>query len=277
MKVHFWGTRGSIATVGADTQIYGGNTPCVTITESNTLIVLDAGSGIRRLANQGFYKDFSEVHILLTHLHLDHIQGLGFFDLFFDPEAEIHIWGPPSSSASLKMRLNRYLSPPLFPVRMRDFACKLIINEVAQDQFNINHFHIVSNFVLHRGPTLGYRVNNGKKVVTYIPDHEPALGAKKFPQGAEWTSGYELAKSADLLIHDAQFSDEEYLQRAGWGHSSMSQALQFAALAEVKRVELFHHDPSHNDDQLGTLYKKHVNGQWDFEVHLAKESTILDL
>ncbi|MDH3649400.1 MAG: MBL fold metallo-hydrolase [Saprospiraceae bacterium] len=277
MIVTFWGTRGSIATVGSQTQVYGGNTPCVSVASGESLVILDAGSGIRRLAEKGYYKRFNRIHILLTHLHMDHIQGLGFFDMFFDPAAEIHIWGPPSTSASLKMRLHRYLSPPLFPVRIRDFSCQLHLHEVTQETFFIEPFYITTNFVLHPGPTLAFRLTDGDKVVSYIPDHEPALGAKKFPISPDWTSGYTLAQSADLLIHDAQYSEEEYSTRQGWGHSSMHQALQFAQLAQVKRLELFHHDPSHSDAQLDAMYQEYVNGQWDFEVHLAVEDQTISL
>lgn len=277
MKVVFWGTRGSIATVGSQTQIYGGNTPCVSIEKDQTLLILDAGSGIRRLADQGYYKNFDHVHILLTHLHIDHIQGLGFFNMFFDPHAEIHLWGPPSTSATLKMRLHRYLSPPLFPVRIRDFNCTLHIHEVTQETFYIEPFYVATNFILHPGPTLGFRVSDGDKVVTYMPDHEPALGARQFPQSPDWTSGFALAQNADLLIHDAQYSDEEYIERQGWGHSSINQALSFAKLAQVKRLELFHHDPSHSDEDLERLFSQHVNGQWDFEVFLAKEDLMVEI
>ncbi len=277
MKVTFWGTRGSIATVGAQTQLYGGNTSCVTVSDKDTLLILDAGSGLRVLANQGFHKQFKHIHILLTHLHIDHIQGLGFFNLFFDPDAEIHLWGPPSSNTSLRARLNRYLSPPLFPVRMRDFNCKLHIHEVTQDQFIIEGFVVNSNFVLHPGPTLGFRISDGQKIVTFIPDHEPALGNPKFAIDAEWTSGYALAKSADLLIHDSSYSEKEYKSRRGWGHSAMHHALLFAELAGVKRLELFHHDPSHDDDELLRLFHHHVDGKWNFEVHLAIENSVIDL
>ena len=277
MKITFWGTRGSIASVGAQAQTYGGNTPCVSIAEGTTLLILDAGSGLRRLADQKLHRDFDEVHILLTHLHMDHIQGLGFFSMFFDPEATIHLWGPPSHLATLQERLNRYLSPPLFPVRMRDFACQLQVHEVTQETFEISPFVISANFILHPGPTLGFRVSNGVNVVSYLPDHEPALGCKNFPINPKWTSGYALAEKADLLIHDAQYSEAEYRERIGWGHSTYRHALLLADLAKVKRLELFHHDPNHDDSQLEGLYSKHVNGQWDFEVQLAKEGTSIDL
>ena len=277
MKVTFWGTRGSIASVGARTQIYGGNTSCVSIAQEDTLLILDAGSGLRVLANEGYHRQFKKLHILLTHLHMDHIQGLGFFDLFFDPSAIINLWGPPSSTASLKLRLRRYLSPPLFPVRIRDFLAQLHIHEATQDQFDIGPFQVTSNFIIHPGPTLGYRISNGHKVVTFIPDHEPALGIPNFPISPEWTSGYRLAESADLLIHDSSYSDEEYQIRQGWGHSSWRHALLFAQQAKVKRLELFHHDPSHDDEQLHELFKKYVDGQWEFEVHLASEENMIEL
>jgi len=277
MKVTFWGTRGSIPSFGEHSQIYGGNTACVSISEGKKLLILDAGSGLRKLADQDFQRDFDEVHILLTHLHMDHIQGLGFFKMFFNPKASISIWGPPSHLASLKDRLHRYLSPPLFPVRMRDFTCQLQVNEVTYDSFEIGPFKINASPIIHPGPTLGFRISNGSHSVAYIPDHEPALGSKNFPSGPEWTSGYSLAKDADLLIHDSQFSDKEYQERIGWGHCTFKQALLFAQLAEVKRLELFHHDPSHNDQKLEELYAKYVTDEWDFEVHLARENNVVEL
>ena len=273
MIIRFWGTRGSIASAGENSRKYGGNTPCVSLAQDDTLVILDAGSGLRQLAQEEYHKTFKSIHILLTHLHMDHIQGLGFFKLFFDPTATIHLWGPPSSTASLQMRLTRYLSPPLFPVRLRDFTCKLYIKEMSQSRLVIEPFRIRTDFVLHPGPTLGFRITNGVKTICYIPDHEPALGSINMPFDPEWTSGYELAKDVDLLIHDAQFSDDEYLVRQGWGHSSYSHTLEFASLTKVKRLELFHHDPNHDDADLESLFNKHVPGKFTFPVHLAAEHT----
>ncbi|MBI3912699.1 MAG: MBL fold metallo-hydrolase [Chloroflexi bacterium] len=253
MKVKLWGTRGSLAAPGAETMRYGGNTACVQVRgDDGTILVLDAGTGIRRLG-ENLPRDTKRVDILLTHLHLDHIQGLGFFWPLETPNLEVHIWGPSSTTQDLRTRLTRYLSPPLFPVRLRDLPCKLFFHETPCDECCIGEFTVQSAMVAHPGPTVGYRIHNFAGVLAYIPDHEPALGAQKFPTQPAWTSGFALAADADLLIHDAQYTRAEYLERIGWGHSSYEQFVQFARLARVKTLVSFHHDPGHTDEMLDRL------------------------
>lgn len=252
MKVTLWGTRGSLASPGPDTARYGGNTSCVEVRgNGGTLLILDAGTGLRQLG-LSLPRSLRRVNLLLTHLHMDHIQGLGFFGALRNPEIEVHIWGPASTKLDLRSRLTRYLSPPLFPVHLRDLP-NTILHEVPRGDFDIGEFHISTALVCHPDPTVGYRIESPNTIITYLPDHEPALGAKKFPLSADWTSGYKLAAGSDILIHDAQFSEDEYKTRVGWGHSSLVQAFKFAALASVKSFVPFHHDPSHTDDVLDDL------------------------
>jgi phosphoribosyl 1,2-cyclic phosphodiesterase len=233
--------------------------------------VFDAGTGIQELG-QDLVGQVKVVNLLLTHLHMDHIQGLGFCAPLFDPETEVHIWGPASASYKLQWRLRRYLSPPLFPVRLRDLPAEVILHELPGPSFDIGPFHISSMIVSHPGPTLGYRIEAAEGIVTYIPDHEPALGQGKFPLTGEWTSGYGLAAGADLLIHDSQYSDEEYSKHIGWGHSSLSQTLKFSELARVKRLVPFHHDPSHDDAALDKMFADVIHDSgYDFEVIPAVE------
>ena len=277
MKVTFWGTRGSIPTFGPDTQKYGGNTPCVTVSHKDTLLILDAGSGIRNLGESSLPVKFRKVHILLTHLHMDHIQGLGFFGPFFNPNAEIHLWGPSGSTMSLHKRLSQYLSPPLFPIRMRDFNCEFHVHELPLKNLNIGPFKILIDYVCHPGPTVGFRITQSKCILTYIPDHEPALGVAEFPNEPEWTSGYSLSEGAHLLIHDAQFSSEEYELRNGWGHSSIKDTLKLAELAGVRSLSLFHHDPSHTDAQLEMWFTQLNLSQYPYDVAYAIESETIEL
>lgn len=217
--------------------------------EDGTLLILDGGTGIRRLgrALRGIP---ARVDMLLTHLHLDHIQGLGFFEPLFVPDVEIHIWGPAGVTFDLHKRLTRYLSPPLFPIHLRSLPCRLELHEVPDGTIEIGPFRVESAYVCHPGPTVGYRIEQNGAVVTYLPDHEPALGNPTFPGDPQWTSGYDLAAGADLLLHDAQYTDEEYATHVGWGHSSISQAIAFAELADVGHLVAFHHDPTHGDDRL---------------------------
>src|SRR5258706_219436 len=136
------------------------------------------------------------------------------------------------------------------PARLRDVHCRLHLHHVPCGEVEIGPFRVVAQSVCHPGPTVGYRLSEGGAVLTYISDHEPALGAKRFPGEPEWTSGWALARGADLLVHDAQYTREEYPSRVGWGHSSLHDALAFGALAGVKRLALFHHDPARDDDAL---------------------------
>lgn len=276
MKVKLWGTRGSVPSPGPETQVYGGNTSCVTVQSDKTLVVLDAGSGIRRLGNDPLVKNYPVIHILLTHLHMDHILGLGFFGPIYNPNQEVHIWGPASFNHSLVDRLNRYLSPPLFPVNIHELPAKVHFHEVTHGVFKLEDLSIYANYVCHPGPTLGYRIEHDESIFAYIPDHEPALGLRTFSAEPEWTSGFDIAHNADLLIHDAQFSDEEYAKCIGWGHSAISQAINFAELANVKKLLFFHHDPNHTDIQLEALAEKYL-AKKPYNAKIGKEGSVFDL
>jgi ribonuclease BN (tRNA processing enzyme) len=253
MNIKLLGVRGSIPTTGSDTTYYGGNTSCAYVWEDNWMLVLDGGSGIQRLTLD-YPIEHKRIDVLLTHLHLDHIQGLGFFKQLFDPSMEIHIWGPASSSQPLHGRLSRYLSPPLFPVLIRDLPCKLKLHEIGNSTFDIGPFTIQSGFVIHPGPTVGFRVKGRHSVFTYLPDHEPALGQHGIIPDTKWVSGIDLAVGADLLLHDAQYTAWEYPSKKGWGHSSMDDAGQFAALAGVNHLLFAHHDPARTDIQLTEMF-----------------------
>lgn len=255
MQIQLWGTRGSLATPGPATARYGGNTSCVGVIGSEgTVLVLDAGTGIRPLG-ASLPASLKRVDILLTHLHMDHVQGLGFFAPLYQPDFEVHIWGPASATLSLQARLVRYLSPPLFPVHLSELPCLLHFHAVPCGAVEIGEFQVEAGMVCHPGPTVGYRIRNSKgRVLTYMPDHEPALGNPDFPNlPRDWTSGADLATGADLLIHDSQYSASEYSRHTGWGHSSLVQTIQFARLCEVNRLVSFHHDPNHVDSDLDRI------------------------
>jgi phosphoribosyl 1,2-cyclic phosphodiesterase len=278
MKVTLWGTRGSLAAPGPETLRYGGNTSCVEVRgDDGTILVLDAGTGIRCLG-ETLGPEAPRIDLLLTHLHMDHIQGLGFFEPLNRPDQEVHIWGPPSITLDLRSRLARYLSPPLFPVRLRDLPCRLTLHNVPLDGFEIGGLQIAAASVLHPGPTVGYRITENGASMAYLPDHEPALGVDHFPGERDWTSGFELAAEADLLIHDAQYTPAEYVDHVGWGHSSLPQAIAFATRAGVKRLVPFHHDPAHADDLLDRLFDERMSGsELPFELIPGREGATFDL
>jgi ribonuclease BN (tRNA processing enzyme) len=277
MKITIRGVRGSIPTSGPDTDVYGGNTSSSLVFEDGWLLVLDGGSGLQQFKSED-KQGVKRIDVLLTHLHLDHIQGLGFFKALFEPGMEIHIYGPASSANSLHSRLSKYLSPPLFPVRIRDLPCDLTLHEVENTAFDIGPFKINSGYVIHSGPTVGFRIESKGSVFTYIPDHEPALGPSGMINDVKWISGIDLALNADILLHDAQYTASEYKQRLGWGHSSMHDALQFAAVAGVKRLLLGHHDPSHTDAKLeAMLADVKSKSEYPFQFELAKEGMVIEL
>ncbi|MGH2357711.1 MAG: MBL fold metallo-hydrolase, partial [Candidatus Limnocylindria bacterium] len=265
---------GSIASAGAETVRYGGNTACVQVTgEDGTVLILDAGTGLRRLG-VGIDADQRPLSILLSHLHLDHIQGLGFFRPFFRAESEIHIWGPPSTTADLRTRLNRYLSPPLFPVRLKDLPSRVELHDVAREPWRIGELEVLAESVIHPDAAVGYRITDGGSTFAYLPDHEPALGGSSDPR---WISGFRLAADVDLLFHDAQYTDGEYTARLGWGHSSMRQAVSFANRVGAKRLALFHHDPDHDDDHLDRLVAEAQAASTVTEVGGAREGEVYEV
>jgi phosphoribosyl 1,2-cyclic phosphodiesterase len=256
MKLKIWGARGSVPSPGPETTRYGGNTSCVQVTLSDgSDLIIDAGTGIRSLG-LALTAESPRLNILLTHLHLDHIQGLVFFAPAFRPKAELVIWGPGSPEASLEDRIARYISAPLTPVEVRELPCDVSFREAPATEWEIGPATIRAESVTHRGPTLGYRITDGDTSLCYISDHEPALGAPLETLEKEWISGFDLAHEASLLIHDCQYSDEEYPNHVGWGHSRLSDALAFARRVSAQRTLLFHHDPMHSDDFLDAFYGK---------------------
>lgn len=271
MKVSFWGTRGSIAAAGASTQGYGGNTACVEVLASDgTCLVLDAGTGIRGLGST-LRPEVRRIDVFLSHLHMDHIQGLGFFGPLFREGLEAHIWGPPSATQDMRSRLSRYLSPPLFPVRLRDLDSQVELHNAPEAPTRIGPFEVTSDAVIHPGATVGYRITGDGGTLAYIPDHEPALGMGRFPGRPDWTSGYALAAGVDLLIHDCQYFPEERAERLGWGHSSTTEAAAFARQAGARRLACFHHDPAHDDATLDRLVGEVAAVAPDIEVTGARE------
>lgn len=275
MKVSIWGTRGSQASPGPDTIRYGGNTSCVELEGlPDTRLILDAGTGLR-VAGTRLAPEVRRVDLLLTHLHLDHIQGLGFFEPLFRPGFEVHIWGPGSATAQLRARLTRYISPPLFPVRLSELPCDLHLHDLNHDRIDVPGFSVRAELVCHPGPTVGFRLEDEHGTLAYLPDHEPMLACSRFADSPEWCSGFEVASGIDLLLHDAQYSDAEYAERVGWGHSTLNHALAFARLAKVKRLMPFHHDPAHDDDTLDAIFAD--NAAELFAVFPAREGTTFDL
>jgi phosphoribosyl 1,2-cyclic phosphodiesterase len=281
VRVKLWGVRGSIPVPGPAVAGFGGNTSCVGVTTAGgDELILDAGSGIRELG-MALSGRCRHVHVLLTHLHLDHIQGLMFFAPLFDPTVQVTVWGPPAAGRGLRERLARYISNPLWPVEIRELPARVNYEDAPSSPWRIGDVEVRAGLVAHRGPTLGYRLTGDAGSLCYLPDHEPGLGQDLVHSKPAWISGHALAAGASLLIHDSQYADTEYPAKRGWGHSSMSDALAFAHRADAATTVLFHHDPAHDDPRLEALgedaaseWTRHEQGG---DLEMAREGRVFDL
>lgn len=256
MEARIWGCRGSVASPGPGTVRYGGNTSCVEVRlDDGTVIILDAGTGIRDLGLQLLEEGVKTIHLFLSHLHLDHLQGLAFFAPLYDPSVTLHVWGPRSPMHDLRGRIGVYMSEPLFPVNLCDVPCEALFHDAPEDGCNLGGATVWAAQVSHQGPTVGYRVE-GPWTLAYIPDHEPALGLDLMTIEPSWLSGYALAAASDVLLHDAQYTEEEYQAHIGWGHSSIEHVVNFAKRSGARQLVMFHHDPRHTDVILDDLCER---------------------
>ena len=264
MRVRVWGCRGSLAAPGPETARYGGNTSCVEVELSDgTAIVLDAGTGIRPLGNVlATARAGQPVNVLLTHLHMDHLQGLAFFSPLWQEEIELHVWGPRHPTRTLADRVASYLSEPLFPIHLSDVPSHPEFHEVHEDEFDVGSARVIVMPVSHAGPTVGYRIEDNGSSLAYISDHEPARGVDFASLGPEWISGFPLCEDVDILFHDSQYSAEEYTTHVGWGHSSIEHVVHLGNTAKVRQLVLYHHDPSHSDIQLEAMHA-HACELWE--------------
>ena len=280
MKVTIWGCRGSLASPGPETVRFGGQTSCVTVHLSDrSLLILDAGTGIRPLGMALRHDHPKRIDIFITHLHTDHIEGLRFFDPIWDPSVELNVWGPPSPIRELRSRIAPYFAPPFFPVHLRNIPSHPEFRDTPTTTWRIGSAAVTAQLVKHPGPTVGYRVEENGAALAYLPDHEPALGSDLSTVEAEWISGFALAEGAAVLLHDAQYTQEEYVERVGWGHSSTEDVVTFARRAGSRRLVLFHHDPLHTDEQLERILARanELRASGDAEVELAREGMTFEL
>ena len=280
MRVRIWGCRGSVPTPGPQTVRCGGNTSCIEISlDDGIVFVLDAGTGIRELGNQLAENGVKHVHLMLTHLHLDHLEGLRFFAPLFDPESTIDLWGPRSPVVTLKERIRRSFSPPLFPIDLMDTPGRVNFHELPKTQWRIGEARLIASLIVHPGPTVGYRIEADGSSMAYIPDHEPALTGDFAQRTRDWISGGSIAEDVDLLLHDAQYFEEEYDGRLGWGHSSVDSAMAYADVVGARRIVLFHHDPTHTDEIMERLEAeaRSLGSKTEDPPIVAREGMLLEL
>ncbi len=254
MRLKIWGSRGSIPTPGPRTMVVGGNTSCVEVClDDGTVFILDAGTGIRGLGMELMRRGVRRVQLLLTHLHLDHLEGLRFFDPLWDERVAVEIWGPPSPVMSLRERIARSFSPPLFPIDVGDVPARLTFHDIPREEWTLDGAVLAADLVLHPGPTVGIRIEADGSSVAYLPDHEPAFVGAIKDRSRDWISGSAVAEDVDVLLHDAQYFAEEYEHRVGWGHSSVDDAVTFSRCVGARQLMLFHHEPLHADATLERL------------------------
>jgi phosphoribosyl 1,2-cyclic phosphodiesterase len=264
-RVSFWGTRGSIATPGAQTRKYGGNTPCVYVQYGSDAVILDAGTGIRllgqELANNIAVDGASPQHILLSHTHWDHIQGLPFFAPAYIPGCELRIYGSPRKESALAAILHDQMDNNYFPVKMDDLAAQIAVIEVEDETIGLGEITITTREQFcHPGGSVAFRLSAGGKTVVYSTDvelnmlFEPDVESEEAALRAE--DYRRFISGADLLIADGQYTAEEYVSKRGWGHTSVPLLLRIAHEQGVKQLVVTHHDPDHSDDFIDNLQKK---------------------
>lgn len=258
LSVRFWGTRGSIPSPGAATVKYGGNTPCVEVrTSTNWLIILDAGTGIRELGRsllRNANGTSIEGDIFLTHAHWDHIQGIPFFGPIFGRGNHFTIWGSKSLEKSVDQIVRDQMSPVVFPVTFEELDATIDFRALDEETCEGDGFAVKAIQVRHPGGALGYRFTDrggDGGALVYISDNELNARAKYDAIPATWRDSLvEFTRGAKVLVHDATYTQAEYQQYVGWGHSSYEDVVALAADAGVETLVLFHHKPERSDEEI---------------------------
>lgn len=265
LKVKFWGVRGSIACPSANHIKYGGNTSCLEVTAGDKRLVLDAGTGIRGLGQTFLKDDVSQIHILLTHTHWDHINGFPFFVPAYDPRRSVHIMaGHLRGDEGIQNVLAAQMDNPMFPVPLSAMQAKMRFEDFeAGDQFDIyEDVHVRTAPLNHPNGATGYRIDHGGHSICYVTDTEHVPG--KMDQNI-----LGLIEGADVVIYDSTYTEEEFPSKIGWGHSTWNEGVRLCREAGAKSMAIFHHDPEHEDnfmDDLSEVAKK----EWD-KTFIARE------
>ena len=253
-----WGTRGSIPVSGAEYARHGGNTSCVEVGHQNEVLIIDAGSGLRQLGAKLARQGPRKLHILITHTHWDHIQGFPFFEPAYIPGFELVIYGATGFRADLKSVFTGQLNRDYFPVQFEDMRAQIEFRHLDQQQFELEGISVSWDYTHHPAATVGFKLDVGGKSFAYVSDNEFLYGYQGSPHDIMESSEellhhrrlLQFLKGTDVLIHEAQYTEEEYRTKVGWGHSSISNACVLARLAEIKSWVITHHDPRHDDEFL---------------------------
>lgn len=293
MRIRFWGTRGSLAKPGPSTIRYGGNTSCVEVrAPDGMLIVLDCGTGAHELGQALMATPARPIrgHLLLSHTHWDHIQGFPFFAPLFDRGNEWHVYAPQGLGQRLEDTLAGQMAYTYFPVNLAQFGATIHYHELAEGSFDLGTVRVTTRILNHPGLAMGYRLEAAGASVVYATDHEPH--SRHFAEGPEAKDEarsvhredrrhVEFLAGANLLIHDAQYTLEEYPEKLTWGHTPAEWAVDFARAGRVQRLALFHHDPLRTDEAVDRLLEvcrqRAKAGGGDLEVIAAAEGQIIEV
>ena len=260
MIIKCWGSRGSIPVSGKEYNRYGGDSTCIEIrTKNNEIIIVDSGSGVRRLGNQLLNEDNRKLNFVFTHSHWDHLLGFPFFKPLYKPDYNIHIFGCPFSQEAIHKMFSPSMIPPFLPVDFEDLKAELHFNELLPAPFEIDSVTVVPIALSHPNYAKGYKFIEDGKSFIFFTDNEIQY---KHPGALEYGDYVQFAKNADLLFHDAEYNAEEYKETKSWGHSTYEDAVQLAIDADIKMLGLFHHNQDRTDDQI--------------EDFVAKSNSILD-
>ena len=246
MIIRCYGARGSIPVSGDQYRKYGGDTTCLEIrTKDDDIIIIDAGSGIRRLGNRLLAEERFEVHLLFTHSHWDHILGFPFFRPIYDERARIHLTGCPLTQGDIKKLIAKSMSAPYFPFLFDDLRSEIIYYPECREVYEIGSVTITPINLSHPNMGSGFKFVEDDKIFVFLTDNE--LG--HIHQGGRTPEEYaDFSKDADLLIHDAEYTTKQYIETRSWGHSTYIDALKLAINAEAKQFGLFHHNQDRNDE-----------------------------
>ena len=302
LSVRIWGVRGSIPCPGKDTVIYGGNTSCLEIRADGKLVIIDLGTGIKPFGNWLMANDFKkgpiDADIFITHTHWDHIMGFPMFTPIFIPTSRLRIRGPVSyEDETLEQIIGSQLTYRYWPVRISELSAQIEYSQIKETSLDLGDgLWVTTKYLNHPILCLGYRFEYKGKTIATAYDNEPFRNL--FPTDPSDPSydedaareGEEAAKeenekllgffnSADILIHDTQYTAAEYKTHLGWGHSSFEHAINTANKAGVKKLVFFHHDPNRTDEELNTMeqkYKKHIAGKTAMQIMMAREGLVIE-
>lgn len=254
MFIKFWGARGSISVCGKEFIRYGGNTTCVEVKDKNNeLIVIDCGTGVKNLGKILVKSKIRKINILFTHWHIDHVIGFPFFAPIYNERNEIIIRGYPYHNFKIDSIISNMMRPPSFPVKFDEIDAKFTFIPLSKEVFKIGNIEIKTIELNHPDGGAGYKLIEDGRVFVFLTDNEIGY---KHPGGRSFYEYVEFLKGADIAVLDAEYTDEEYKTKRGWGHSTYSQAAELAISSGVKNLYLFHHNQERTDDEIDENLKK---------------------